>query len=43
MVIDPREGNSNAQARRARALLFSIPRVNNHIDMDPEDFIPFIT
>ena len=39
MVIDPREGNSNAQARKARALLF--PRVNNHVYMDPEDFIPF--
>ena len=43
MVIDPREGNVNAQARRARALLFPIPRVNNHVDMDTEDFIPFIT
>ena len=43
MVIDPREGNDNAQARRARALHFPIPRVNNHVVIDTEDFIPFIT
>ena len=43
MIIDPREGNGNAKVRRARALLFPIPRVNNHVDMDTEDFIPFIT
>ena len=43
MVIHPRKGNGNAQAQRARALLFPIPRVNNHVDMDTEDFIPFIT
>ena len=30
-------------ARRARALLFPVPRVNTHVDMDPEDLIPFIT
>ena len=33
----------NAQARRARALLFPIPKVNNHYGMDPEEFIHFIT
>ena len=43
MIIDPREGNGNAKVRRARALLFPIPRVNNHVDMENEDFIPFIT
>ena len=43
MVIDPREGNGNAQARRAQALLFPIPRVNNHVVMETEDLIPFIT
>ena len=26
MVIDPRDGNINAQARRARALCFPFPR-----------------
>ena len=41
MVIDPREGNGNAQA--CRALPFPIPRVNNDVDMDTEEFIPFIT
>ena len=34
---------SSAQARRARSLLFRIPRVNNHVAMDAKDFIPFIT
>ena len=43
MVIDPREGNSNAQARMAQALLFQNPRVNNHFGINPEECIPFIT
>ena len=42
MVIDLTGGNSNAQARRARVLLFPIPRVNINVGMDPEDFIPVI-
>ena len=41
MAIDPRTGNSNARTRRARALLFPIPRANNHVGMDPGDFIHF--
>ena len=40
MVIDPRAGYSNAQGRREWALLCAVPRVNNHVDMDPEDCIP---
>ena len=43
MVIDLIEGNGNAKARRARALLFPIPMVTHHVVMDTEDFIPFIT
>ena len=43
MVNDPRQGDSNAQTRRAEALLLSIPRVNSFIDMDTDDFIPFIS
>ena len=39
VIIDPREGN--AQARRARALLFPTARVNNHVVMDTDDYIPF--
>ena len=38
-----RGGNGNAQAQRTQALLLSVPRVNNNVDMDTEDFIPFIT
>ena len=40
MVINPREENVDPKARRARALHFPFPRVNNHIVMDTEDFIP---
>ena len=36
MVIDPREGNCNARALRAWALLFPIPRVINHAVIDTE-------
>ena len=46
MIIDPKEGNGNAQARTARALLFPVMKVNYHVDMDTDmdtDFIPFIT
>ena len=42
MVIDPMEGNSNAQARRAGTLLFPISRVWNHPDKGPGDFVSFM-
>ena len=43
MVIDPSDGNSNEQARRARALLVPFPRANNHFGIYPEHFIPLTT
>ena len=33
MAIHPKDGNRNAQDRKARALLFSFPRVNNNVGM----------
>ena len=42
MVIDPREGNGNAQTRGARTLLPPFPRVNSYVVMETENLISFI-
>ena len=43
MVIDPMEGHVNARDLRVWELLFPITRFNNHVGMDIEDSITFIT
>ena len=43
MVIDPREGNDNAQGPKGAVITFSYLEGQYHFVMDTEDFTLFIT